>query len=89
MNLIQYVDFFNKNVYAIDAGKIWTAIVLALTDGSEDILNRINARHYDGLNGYIQGCAQTGSSIDTQDKQSLAIRKTILALIGLKRITDF
>lgn len=89
MNLIQYADFFNKNIYAIDAGKIWTAIVLALTDGSEDILNRINARHYDGLNGYIQGCAQTGSSIDTQDKQSLAIRKTILALIGLKRITDF
>lgn len=90
-NLIQYADFFNKNVYvyAIDAGKIWTAIVLALTDGSEDILNRINARHYDGLNGYIQGCSQAGSSIDTQDKQSLAIRKTILALIGLKRITDF
>ena len=88
-NLIQYADFFNKNIYSIDAGKIWTAIVLALTDGSEDILDRINNRHYDGLNGYIQGCSQPSSSIDTEDRNSLAIRKTILALIALKRITDF
>lgn len=88
-NLTNYMNFFNKNLYALDAGKLWTAIILALTDGSNNILDRINKRHYDGLNGYIQGCSQPSSSIDTEDRNGLTVRKTVLALIGLKRITDF
>lgn len=88
-SLAEHISFFSRNNYAIDSGKIWTASILASTDGSNDVLKRIDSRDYKGLNGLVQGCSKPESSVSPTDPTGLTIRKTTLALIGLGRITDF
>lgn len=86
--LLKHIEFFNKRSYAIDTGKIWAACVLASGDGNPQVLKNIENRDYKALNGYISGCSNPSTIFSTKDEGSFATRKMILALIGLKRITD-
>ena len=85
----KHIKFIKQGLVSIDAGKIWASAILAITDGSKDILERINNRDYDGLNGYFQGISNPESLIDNSDATSLGIRKAALALVSLGRIKDF
>ena len=86
--LLKHIEFFRKNLYAVDAGKIWGATVLALTDGNQNILDRMKKKDYKGLNGYIQAVTKPSSSVDPKDTVSLMTRKTVLALVGIGRVKD-
>lgn len=79
-------QFYNKNVHALDAGKIWSAAMLASTHGDKGVFDRINNRDYKGLNGLITGVSKPKAPVDASDPTSLKIRKAVLALVGIKRI---
>lgn len=85
----KHVNFFLKNSHALDSGKFFAAVTMALTSGDSKIKDRIRKRDYKGLNGYLQGVAMPDNSIDPSDGASLALRKMMLALVGLKRIKNF
>ena len=76
------INFFKKNSFRIDAGKIWTILVMAGTDGNENIHEQIKSRNYSSLNSYGFGVSIPHKIIDTSDKASMFTRKTILALAG-------
>lgn len=84
-----HIKFIKQGLVSIDAGKIWASAILVISDGSKDILERIDNRDYDGLNGYFQGISNPEYLIDNSDTISLGIRKAALALVGLGRIKDF
>lgn len=87
--LKQYVNFYNKNTYILDSGKIFAAAILASTDGDSEILTRINKRDYDALNALVETCANPATHFDAvKNPGPLAVRKLILALIGLKVIQN-
>ena len=86
--LQQHINFFQKNGYCVDTGKVWTMCVLASGDGDKLMKQRIDDRDYRGLNEYVHGCQVPKNSVDTSDKLSLMIRKMSLALIGRGRIKD-
>jgi hypothetical protein len=85
----KHMNFFLQNSHALDSGKYFTAAVLALTSGDAKIKDRITKRDYKGLNGYLQGCSMPTNNIDPSDGASLAIRKMMLALVGVGRIKNF
>jgi hypothetical protein len=85
----KHVSFFLKNSHALDSGKFFTAAALAITSGDSKIKDRIAKRDYKGLTGYLQGCSMPGSKVDPNDGASLAMRKMILALVGVGRIKNF
>lgn len=87
-SLYEHSKFFNKNVNALDSGKIWSAAVLASTDGSKEVLDRIDERDYRGLNGLVSGCSKPAAPVEGSDTYALTIRKMVLALVGVKRIKD-
>lgn len=83
MSIQKYVDFYSKGTGQIDAGKIWSAVVLASSDGDKTILKLIDNRDYGALNSIIQSCATVNANIDPKDNPGLiAIRKMVLALVG-------
>ena len=86
--LREHIKFFSRSTYALDAGKLWTAVCLAGSDGSRMLKKRIFERDYRGLNEYIHGCSVPKTSISTDDKVSIMMRKMSLALIGQSRIKD-
>ena len=83
MSVQKYVDFYSKGVGQVDAGKMWTAIILASSSGDKTILKLIDNREYGSLNSIIQSCATVNANIDPKDNPGLiAIRKIVLALVG-------
>jgi hypothetical protein len=81
--LAKYIEFFNKGVGQIDTAKIWTACVLASSDGDKKILKEIDERNYGALNALVQSCATASASLDpVKDAGPWAIRKMTLALVG-------
>ena len=82
------INFFNKRTYAIDAGKIFTGMIMALTDGNGTVMGHIKTNNYKALNAYIQSCANPSTKVSTQEKSVMATRKMMLALIGVGRIDD-
>lgn len=88
VSLRKYIDFFSKNMYYIDAGKIWTAAVLATSEGDPSIIAAIENRNYDALNAVIETCSAPSSKFEPtlSNKGALTIRKMVLALVGLKVI---
>ena len=48
-----HINFIKKNLYAFDAGMFWIAALLAATNGSPIILNKIQYRDYSSLNDYL------------------------------------
>ena len=81
--LAKYIEFFSKGVGQIDTAKIWTACVLASSDGDKKILKEIDERNYGALNALVQSCATASASLDpVKDAGPWAIRKMTLALVG-------
>lgn len=89
VNVQKYIDFYKKGVGQVDNAKIWTAAVLASSDGDAKILKEIDERNYGALNALVKACTTTSANMDPkQDKGAWAIRKMTLALIGQKVITS-
>lgn len=86
--LAEHIGFFKKRGYALDAGKIWTAAILASGEGNTVVMDCIQKRDYRALNGYILGLARPQNSVPVKDGASLRTRKMLLALIGKGRIKD-
>ena len=80
-SLDSYRSFFEKRTYSIDAGKIWTAAVLAVSGGDKVLLDRIDSRDYDALNAYVESCASPVSRVEAGENGPMKIRKMTLALI--------
>lgn len=83
--LRDHMEFFTKNAYAVDAGKMWTCSMLALSDGSKLLRDRINNRDYRGLNEYLHGVSVPSTPVSPEDRLSCNMRKSNLALAGLGR----
>ena len=83
-----HIDFFNRNIEAVDAGKFWCGAALAMTDGSTNIMNRIDNRDYGGLDSFVMGVAKPSAIIPASEKDAVRIRKMILSLVGLGRIRN-
>ena len=89
INVQKYIDFYSKGVGQVDNAKIWTAAVLASSDGDTKVLKEIDDRNYGALNALVQACSTTSANMDPkQDPGAWAIRKMTLALIGQKVITS-
>lgn len=84
--MLEHITFFKKRAYALDAGKVWSAAILASGEGNSTVMQRIKDRDYRALNGYISGLSRPQNSVPTDDKSSLMTRKMIMALIGTGRI---
>lgn len=84
--MLEHITFFKKRSYALDAGKVWSASILASGEGNDTVMQRIKSRDYRALNGYISGLSRPQNAVSTDDRQSLMTRKTVLALIGTGRI---
>lgn len=84
-----HINFIKKKLYAFDAGMFWIAALLAATNGSPTILNKIQYRDYSSLNDYLKSSCVTETNFDTSDITRLVLRKSAFALVGLGRITDF
>lgn len=84
VRLSKHIEFFSKNIYIIDVGKIWTAAVLATSEGDPSIIAAIDTRNYDALNALVETCATSSMKIDPiNNKAALTVRKMTLALVGL------
>ena len=83
--LRDHIMFFTKNAYAIDAGKMWTCSMLALSDGNKLLRDRINSRDYRGLNEYLHGVSVPSTPVSPDDRLSSGMRKSNLALAALGR----
>lgn len=84
VSLRKHIDFFSKNMYVIDAGKIWTAAVLTTSEGDVSILSAIEKRNYDALNAILDTCSSPTSNFQPfNNLGALTIRKMTLALVGL------
>lgn len=84
VSLRKHIDFFTKNMYVIDSGKIWTAAILATSEGDASILSAIENRNYGALNAIVETCSTPSSKISPLNNQgALTIRKMTLALVGL------
>jgi len=86
--LVEHIKFFSRNTDTMDSGKIWTASVLASSDGNQMILDRIDNRDYRGLQEYSRGAAVPSSQISTGDKPTMALRKMTMAMTGLGHIDN-
>ena len=85
-DMLAHIAFFKKRAYALDAGKLWSAAILASGEGNSIVMKRIQDRDYRALNGYISGLARPENAVSKEDKPSLMTRKMVLALIGTGRI---
>lgn len=84
VSLRKHIDFFSKNMHIIDVGKMWTAAVLATSEGDASLIAAIDSRNYDALNAVVETCATPSMKIDpVNNKAALTVRKMTLALIGL------
>lgn len=84
VSLRKHIDFFSKNMYIIDAGKIWTAAVLLSSGNDQSILRAIEKRNYDALNAILETCSAPSSNFAAfNNSGALTIRKMTLALVGL------
>ena len=89
VSLRKHIDFFSKNMHVIDAGKIWTAVILASSEGDASLISAIDVRNYDALNAIIETCSTPSTKLDpVNNKAALAVRKITLALVGLGVITS-
>lgn len=86
--LSKHIDFMSKNAYAVDAGKVYAATALAITDGDMTLRRRIHNRDYRALNEYVFGASVPSTSITTDDKTSLMLRKMSMSLVGVGRVKD-
>ena len=87
-SLDSYRNFFSKRTYSLDAGKLWTAEVLAVSGGDKLLLDRIDNRDYDALNAYVESCASPSSNISADNNGPMKIRKMTLALIPAKVVSE-
>ena len=86
--LLKNIEFFKKNEYQIDSGKIFVANLLTACDGDSKLLSRIKAKEYNALSSYQKGCVIPGKTINPNETSAMVFRKTIMALAGLGRIKD-
>lgn len=85
----KYIDFFTKDVVYTHVGKLWTAAIIASSNGDRELLKRIDSRDYDALNSIVQSCSTVKTEIDVKSNiAASSIRKMVLALVGLKMITS-
>ena len=82
------MDFFNKRTYAIDSGKMFTGIVMALTDGNRTVYENLKTGNYRALNAYIQSCSNPKTIVRAGENSVMPTRKLILAMVGDGRIKD-
>ena len=82
------IDFFNKRTYAIDAGKIFTGVVMALTDGNRTVYENLKTSNYRALNAYVQSCSNPKTIVHAGENSVMPTRKLVLALVGSERIKD-
>ena len=82
------IDFFNKRTYAIDAGKIFTGVVMALTDGNRTVYENLKTGNYRALNAYVQSCSNPKTIVHAGENSVMPTRKLILAMVGTGRIKD-
>lgn len=87
-DISDHLKFFTKNIYTLDAGKIWAATLLTVSDRNEKLFQRMIDRDIKGLNELSNCVSIPASKINPDDKASMQIRKMELALIGLKRNTQ-
>jgi len=87
ISVTKYIDFFSKGTAQLDNGKMYTAALLAETNGESLLLSSIDERNYSALNAIIQSCATTTSTFDALNNPGpYAIKKMTLALVGQKVI---
>ena len=86
--LLKNIEFFKKNEYQIDSGKIFVANLLTACDGDSKLLSRIKAKEYNALSSYQKGCVIPGKTVNPNETSAMVFRKTIMALAGLGRIKD-
>ena len=86
--LLKNIEFFRKNEYQIDSGKIFVAVLLTACDGDSKLLSRIKAKEYSALSSYQKGCIIPGKIITPNETSAMVFRKTIMALAGIGRIKD-
>lgn len=86
--LVDTIKLYLQNVYAIDAGKIWTASLFVLNDGDKGFEKRIGDKNYAALNSYIHGSTIPSRAINKNDTTTLALRKMVMALTGLGRMDE-
>ena len=86
--LLKNIEFFKKNEYQIDSGKIFVANLLTACDGDSKLLSRIKAKEYNALSSYQKGCVIPGKTVNPNETSAMVFRKTIMALAGVGRIKD-
>lgn len=87
-SLNSFMSFFQSRLPAIDAGKIWTASVLAASGGDAQIVDKIDKRDYAALDGYVESASSPETNVDPTQNGIMAIRKMTLALVGEKVIDE-
>lgn len=79
----KYIKFFQKCMPQLDAGKMYTAAILALSNGDVTVLDAINKREYKSLNSLVQSCLSVNSTLDAKHNYGpYMLRKMTLALVG-------
>lgn len=82
----QKVSFFLRNSYAIDAAKIYIAVLMASTEMDQTLLNKIEKRDYRALSSFLESNIIKGNTAFPSDTANAFMQKYTLALVGLKHI---
>lgn len=80
--------FVNKSSSILDAGKLFSVLVLTITNGDKGIWQAILRRDYTALNGFINETIEHSFEDASLDNDHLILRKFLLALVGLGVIND-
>lgn len=81
-------QFMKTSGDALDRGKLFAAIALAITDGDKGLIDAMERRDYDILNGYVNSAFSPNTNIVNSDTARGRLRKFILALVGMGAIDD-
>lgn len=78
--------FLQKNAAALDLGKVFAAMTLAITYGDQGLIRCMIQRDYRALNGYVASAYSPNSNVESQELARGQIRKFVLGLVAEKII---
>ena len=78
-----YLEFVKSGGKAMDNGKLFAAVVLALTDKDIKYYEVMKRREYQMLNNMLQSTVSYEGVFNPADRSGIFFRKYLLALVGL------
>jgi hypothetical protein len=80
--------FMKKSGAALDYGKLFAALSLAITNGNKGLRLAMIQRNYNSLNAYVKSSMHPNTNIENADLDKGKFRKFILALVGEDIISE-